>query len=164
MTWLIPGDVLMFARDGFYNRLIRIKTWSRVSHCEVVSLGGAYGAAPLVVASRNSQGVGQYQLDAHGLYCTLRPTSQRFDVEMAMDWFWRNANGQDYDWIGLLAFTSAKFQGKDNGRMFCSEFATRFLRAGGLDPFNGADADAIAPSDFLKNSTFSRLDIAANRV
>src|SRR3712207_7174694 len=48
--------------------------------------------------------------------------------------------GQKYDWFGLLAFTSARFQGQENGRMFCSEFATRYLRAGNVDPFNGYDA------------------------
>jgi hypothetical protein len=157
MTWLLPGDVLLFNRDGFYNRIIRIKTWSRVSHVEVVASGGP---SPMTVASRNGQGVGYYKLDSHGLYCVLRPRSDLvFNQSDAWKWF-LTVNGQGYDWLGLLAFASAKFQGKENGKMFCSELACRYLRAGGIDPFRGADADAIAPSDFLKNSTFNQIDLS----
>jgi hypothetical protein len=164
MRWLQPGDVLLFNRDGLYNRIIRIKTWSRVSHVEVVSFASpVVGAPPLIVASRNSKGVAQYTIDTHGLYCVLRPR-QPFDIAKAMEWFWSEANGQGYDWIGLLSFTSAKFQGKENGKMFCSEFAARFLRSGGIDPFLGCDADAVAPSDFLKNSAFIRIDISPSGV
>jgi hypothetical protein len=149
----MPGDVLLFNRDGFYNRLIQVKTWSLVSHVEIVA--DASAGYPLMAASRNGEGVNLYELDSHGLYCVLRPV-QPFSRATALTWM-RSVQGQKYDWIGLLAFASAKFQGKDNGRMFCSEFACRFLRAGGVDAFNGADADAIAPSDFLKNSCFRKV-------
>jgi hypothetical protein len=152
-----PGDVLLYARQGIYNRLIQIKTWSRVSHVEIVSFPSVNGYAPLVVASRNGIGVGQYQFDRAGLYCVLRPIAP-FDHWAAMDWFWEHANGQGYDWLGLLAFFSAKLQGRENGRMFCSELATRFLRAGGVDPFNGYDADGISPGEFLKSPAFRRID------
>jgi hypothetical protein len=157
---LQPGDVLLFARQGFYNRLIQIKTWSRVSHCEVVVFGGDN---PMTVASRNGVGVGYYKLDPSGLCCVLRPTAP-FDAAAAWEWFSKEAVGQGYDWIGLLAFFSAKWQGKENGRMFCSEFCARYLRAGGVDPFGGADADAIAPSDFAKNGAFRRLPLEVARV
>jgi uncharacterized protein YycO len=148
---LLPGDVLLYNRQGFYNTLIRIKTWSVVSHVAVVLDGFT------MVESRNGKGVGAYDINLDGLYCVLRP-KRRIDIDAAYAWF-ETVNGQGYDWIGLLAFASAKFQGKENGKMFCSEFAARFLRAGGLDPFNGADADAIAPSDFLKNSAFKLVEV-----
>jgi hypothetical protein len=35
--------------------------------------------------------------------------------------------------------------------MFCSEFAMRFLRAGGCDLIPGEDADTIAPRDLTVN-------------
>jgi hypothetical protein len=142
-----PGDVLIYARTGFYARLIRMKTWSVASHCEVVAVGGV---APMTVASRDGQGVGYYELDAHGLYAVLRPVAP-FNPATAWSWF-RSVSGQKYDWIGLLAFFSAKLQGKENNRQFCSEFACRFLRHGGVEPFTPeTDADAVAPSDFLKS-------------
>lgn len=153
MTFL-SGDVLLYARSGVYSRLIQIKTWSRVSHCEVVA---EYGSHPSVVASRNGVGVGEYALDLNGLYAVVRPVVP-FDVHAALQWF-DTVNGQGYDWLGLLAFFSAQRQGRENGKMFCSEFSTRFLRAGGVDPFNGADADAIAPADFLKNSMLVRIPL-----
>ena len=151
--FLQPGDVLLFSRQGFYNRLIMLKTWSKVSHCE------CYTSAGLTVASRNGKGVNIYKMDTTGLACIMRPRVP-FDLKAAMEWYVADAHGQKYDWIGLLAFFSAKWQGKENGRMFCSEFCTRFLRAGGVDPFLGYDADGVAPSDFLKNSAFHKIELS----
>lgn len=143
---MLPGDVLLFSRSGFFARLIQFKTWSRYSHCEVL-IDEAH-----TVASRDGQGVNEYGIDRHGLALVLRPIAP-VDLVAAMAWF-QTVKGQKYDWLGLLAFTSAKLQGKENGRMFCSEFVTRFLRAGGFDPFNGYDADGIAPSEFCKSPSF----------
>lgn len=152
-----PGDVLLFSRGGFFGRIIRFKTWSAVSHVEVVHIGGTANDAPMVVASRNGIGVGYYPIDEHGLYAVLRPINP-FDPVRAWAWF-RTVNGQQYDWLGLLAFTSAKLQGRENGRMFCSEFAVRYLRAGGVEPFTpSTDADAVAPGEFLKSGAFTRVE------
>jgi len=139
---LLPGDVLLFSRKGFFNLLIRGKTWSRFSHVEV-----AVGPAR-VFASRNGDGVGFYKPDLSGLAMVLRP-SMPVDVEKAIQWA-RDSNvvGQPYDWVGLLNFMNARRVGRENGRMFCSEAAVRFLRRGGFDPFPRADADTISPRDF----------------
>lgn len=139
---LLPGDVLLFNRKGFFNRIINVKTWSRFSHVEI-ALGPAR-----VFASRNGQGVGFYPSDLSGLALVLRPTIQ-VDVEKGIAWA-RDTNivGQPYDWWGLLNFTSARRVGRENGRMFCSEAATRFLRKCGFDPFPRVDADEVAPRDF----------------
>ena len=40
------GDLLLYSGSGMFSKLIRIKTWSRYSHCEVVDGFG------LSVASR----------------------------------------------------------------------------------------------------------------
>jgi hypothetical protein len=139
---LKPGDVLLFNRSGTFNWIIRVKTWSRFSHVEV-----AVGPERLF-ASRNGEGVNFYRLDARGLAVVLRPR-EPFDVRAAEHWArFSNVVGQGYDWAGLLNFTYARLASRENGRMFCSEAATRFLRMGGLDPFPGADADTIAPRDF----------------
>jgi uncharacterized protein YycO len=143
-----PGDVLLYSGKGLFSRLIQIKTWSRYSHVEV------YDGSGFSVASRDRIGVGRYPLRMDGLQIVLRPT-QRFHVTKARAWF-RTVDGQPYDWMGLLAFTSARRQGQENWSQFCSEFATRFLRAGGVDPFNGYDADGIAPGEFLKSALLIR--------
>lgn len=142
---LRPGDVLLYTGGSFFSRLIQFKTWSRYSHVEV------YDGEGLSVASRDGQGVGRYPLRMDGLRVILRPLG-KFDVEAARAWF-PTVDGQPYDWFGLLAFTSAKRQGKNNWKMFCSEFACRYLRAGGVDPFSKYDADGIAPGEFIKSST-----------
>lgn len=152
-----PGDVLLYNRPGLYNWIIRAKSWSAVSHCEVVAIGGA---TPLrVVGSRNGKGVDVYPFDSKGLKFVMRPLLM-FDYEAANAWF-RTVQGQGYDWFGLIAFASAKYQGRENGKMFCSEFATRYLRAGSIDPFNAYDADGIAPGEFLKSPVFTKIDPAA---
>lgn len=139
---LLPGDVLLFSRKGFFNTLISIKTWSRFSHVEVV-IGPSR-----VFASRNGEGVSFYPIDLKGLALVLRPT-MTVDIKAGIAWA-RDSNviGQPYDWAGLLNFTNARRVGRENGRMFCSEAATRFLRRCGFDPFPRCDADTIAPRDF----------------
>jgi hypothetical protein len=145
-----PGDVLLFSRQSIFNRLIAWKTWSRYTHVEVVSRW--YPTQVYVAASRNGKGCDVYPADFRGLSLILRP-GRPFNPIRANNWWDRVAVGQGYDWLGLLNFWAAKTRG-NNGKMFCSEAATRYLRAGGFDPFNGDDADRIAPSDFAKNSGF----------
>jgi hypothetical protein len=140
------GDVLLYSGSGFFSRLIQMKTWSKYSHVEV------FDCDDRCVASRDGIGVGRYPFRVDGLRVILRPLP-KFDPAPARLWY-ATVEGQPYDWFGLLAFTSAKRQGKNNWKMFCSEFATRFLRSGGIDPFNGYDADGIAPGEFMKSPTF----------
>lgn len=140
---LRAGDVLLYRGRGLFARLIQIKTWSRYSHVEV---SDGYGYS---VASRDGLGVARYIHRSDGLAMVLRPRHW-FDANAARAWF-ATVDGQDYDWLGLLSFTCAEWQGRQNGRMFCSEFATRYLRAGGIDPFNDYDADGIAPGEFIKS-------------
>lgn len=139
---LLPGDVLLFNRSSTFNWIIRVKTWSRFSHVEVVT------GPTRTFASRNGEGVGFYNVDERGLALVLRPTVP-FDVDAAIKWA-RDTNvvGQGYDWLGLLNFTYARLASRENNKMFCSEAATRFLRRGGLDPFPYNDADTISPRDF----------------
>lgn len=157
---LQPGDVLLYSGTGLVSRLIQLKTWSRYSHCEV------YDRQRTSVASRDGIGVGRYLLRLEGLRVVLRPRVTSLgmltidghtiglDMSTARAWF-DLVNGQKYDWVGLLGFLGTRFQGKSaDDKMFCSEFATRFLRKAGFDPFNGYDADGIAPSEFAKNSEF----------
>jgi len=144
---LRPGDLLLFNRNGFFNKVIRIKTWSHISHVEV--FGHRVNGDSTVYASRNGEGCGYYYMDTDGLAQIIRPTG-KFSIKAAEDWFNREQIWtQGYDYFGLLNFMYARVVGKRNGRMFCSEFAARFLRAGGLDVFGDMDADTISPRDYL---------------
>jgi hypothetical protein len=80
----------------------------------------------------------------------------KFNLNSALAWFLKTAQGQKYDWLGLLRFTwgSSYTKGGMNNKQFCSEFLTRFLRAGGVDPFNGDDADAVPPFMFMISPIF----------
>lgn len=144
---LRPGDVLLYTGEGLFSIVIRVKTWSRYSHIEI------YDGSNVSVASRDGIGVGRYPVRYGQLTMVLRPRAP-FNLEQARAWF-TTVDGQGYDWIGLTSFTIARWQGRQNDRQFCSEFATRYLRAGGIDPFNEYDADGIAPGEFPKSSTLA---------
>lgn len=173
--YLQPGDVLLYGGSGLFNRIIQVKTWSRYSHVEI------YDGRGESLASRNGIGVGRYPSrldDCLAIYRLRVP----FSVNAGRGYF-AECEGEPYDWWGLLAFTSAKWQGKENKKQFCSEFAARYLRraiAGeasrrllesgrgvavrftkgdakllaevGLDPWNGYDADGLAPGEFTKSA------------
>lgn len=110
-----------------------------------VYLGGGESAA-----SRDGLGVAIYPLRTQGLSFVLRPTAP-FNLREALTWFFAHAEGQRYDWLGLLRFAwrAKVVPNRFDNRQFCSEFAARFYRAGGFDPFNKQDADAVAPFMFL---------------
>lgn len=138
---LAPGDVLLYSGTGFWSRLIRIKTWSAISHCELVAEHG-----DVAYASRDGQGVGTYALRSEDLTHILRP---RFVLDMVrVRRFHHACMGQAYDWLGLLRFFTVGAQSQD--KQFCSEYVTRLLRAGDLEPFaHDYDADLVSPGMFL---------------
>lgn len=148
---LRPGDCLLyFSRHSLMDWCVAIKTWNLVSHVEI------YRGEGMSVASRNGIGVNLYNLRRDGLAYVLRPRedSGPLDVTKSQSWFFRTAQGQGYDWLGLLCFTLAVHQGAPD-KMFCSEFATRWYRAGGFRPFAEAyDADLVAPAQFLQSPAF----------
>jgi len=162
-----PGDVLLYSGTGMFSRLIRLKTWSRYSHCEVFDGNG------VTFASRDGVGVNFYPVrpDPPALVLRLRE-GVPFELLAARAWA-RSVQGQGYDWIGLLSFTSAKLQGRNNNKQFCSEALARYFRHGisgaldgvprgdarsleshGLDPWRGRDADAISPEAFNTSPLF----------
>lgn len=135
---LQPGDVLLYAPRGFYGWIIRLKTWHRVSHCEIV-IGQHY-----VAASRDGIGVGKYPLRTDGLIAVLRPKVP-FDLPAAARYI-ESMLGTPYGWGDLLAFFGAS---KDYQGIVCSPFVTEALRAGGVPVFNHEPANAVAPFMFL---------------
>ncbi len=144
---LREGDCLLYGQSDLFGALTCLKTWSDTAHVEI------YAGAGYSVASRNGKGVGRYFTRYDQLLHVLRPKTE-FNHDAAQGWFYREACGQKYDWLGLLCFTLAVKQGAPD-KMFCSEFAAKYYRAGGFDPFHpGWHADKIAPGNFLMSPAF----------
>lgn len=142
---LLPGDCLLYHGSGFFSRLIQIKTWSKISHVEVYVGGGQS------VASRDNKGVNTYPFRTDGLTAVLRPV-QSVDLAAALAWHAKQI-GQRYDWLGLMRFFTIGKQ--SDTRSFCSEYACRFYRRGGFEPFVAdIDADLVAPATFLYSPMF----------
>lgn len=145
-----PGDCLLYTPSSIFGALISVKTWHAISHVEV------YVGDGQSVASRDGQGVNLYPVRTAQLGYVLRPTSP-VDLIQALRWF-AKVKGQGYDWLGLLRFSwrSEYIPAKlTANKQFCSEFATRFYRQGGLDPFPREDADAVAPFEFAYCPVFT---------
>jgi hypothetical protein len=139
---LIPGDCLLYRPSGVFGCIVSFKTWTDLAHVEVYVGGG------LSVASRGVTGVNKYPLRVSKLAYVLRPTLQPVDIEAGLAWFEKSARGQKYDLWGQLLFFQAVKRG-NNGRMFCSEFATRFYRNCGVPCFAPHwDADRVPPAMF----------------
>jgi hypothetical protein len=151
---LQPSDCLLYKPKGFFGWVIAIKTWHAIAHCE------CYIGDGKSVASRDGIGVGEFPLRTTELAYVLRP-NRPFELKLAYDWFSRKARGQGYDWAGLLRFAwrAPVDKLRFNNKQFCSEFCARFYRAGGLDPFNGEDADAVAPCTFKLSPVFDVYEV-----
>jgi hypothetical protein len=145
LSVLMPGDVLLYEGSGFWSWFIKVKTWSDYSHVEVY-IGGHES-----VASRDGEGVGRYHLRVKGLSLVLRP-NEPFDLARGMAWF-ETVQGRPYDWWGLARFFR---MGKySDAKMFCSEFATHFLRQCALCPLAGRyEADKVSPGMFAASPHF----------
>lgn len=134
------GDVLLYSGKGFWSWLIKVKTWSAITHCEMANSDQSS------LASRDGQGVNTYQFRHDRLVAILRPVTplRRLDVLK----FHVRCCGQAYDWLGLLRFVTLGKQSQD--KQFCSEYLVRLLRAGGCEPFTAqTDADLVPPGMLL---------------
>lgn len=134
---LKPGDCLLYRNTwSFIGWVIRVKTWSPVNHVEVY-IGDGH------VISARSTGTRIYPVTFDNLYEVRRPT-ETVDLSAAMKWFMEVANGQGYDWLGLLRFVQL---GKPSLiKQFCSELATRWFRKGKVELFTAeTDADKVSP-------------------
>lgn len=154
-NFIEPGDCLLYRPKGKFGWIIAMKTWHQITHVEVYIGNGQS------VASRDGIGVGLFSWRDTELAYILRPNKD-FQIPPAMDAFYRKYRGQGYDWLGLLRFSmrSPVDKVRFNNKQFCSEFATRFYREGLLDPFNGEDADAIAPFEFLLSPVFTKYEVS----
>ena len=142
---LAPGDVLLYRGRSVWSWLIRVKTWAPVSHVELVAR--AEDGHLVSLASRDGQGVGTYRpIRIPDLYAVLRPARP---LHWEGVWAYHRMHvGDDYDWWGLLRFFTIGRQSEH--KAFCSEYVTRLLRHGGLDPFAVKyDADLVSPGMFL---------------
>lgn len=140
---LRAGDNLIYRPCSLFGYIIAIKTWHwNASHCEM------YAGNGMSLAARSS-GVGAYPTNLSRLSYVLRP-EYPFDFFKAEAWFYKNANGQGYDYLGVFSvFTTLSRHGHPK-RQWCSELMTRLNRAGGLEPFSElTDADTVAPFQFL---------------
>jgi hypothetical protein len=150
---LVPGDVLLYRRSGFFNWLIEHATNSCVSHCEVY-LGDGQTAA-----CRNGVGVDFYPLDLDGLAVVLRPKTS-FDLSRAVA-YQVSVRGQRYDWTGLWRAFAQNAWGRNNTKQWCSENTTTVQRAGTIEPFGEwIPADMVAPGDFLKSTAYRHVWVA----
>lgn len=146
MRGLQRGDILLYNGKSFFSWLIKLKTGAKYSHVEIY-IGNGYS-----VASRDGKGVDIYRTRLSDMEAVLRP-NEPFDYHSGMKWFWKDAFGQKYDWLGLLNFWFAKWQGRDNHKMFCSEFVVRWFREAHYPLFpRSVDADGISPGA-LEHST-----------
>ncbi|HEX3058067.1 MAG TPA: hypothetical protein VHP62_01825 [Usitatibacter sp.] len=145
---ILPGDVLLYAGTGANDWVISIKTWSKVTHCEL-ALSTTESAA-----SRPGLGVHTYPLRVDDLTHILRP-NKTLDM-VGVKTFHQQCLGQAYDWWGLMRFYTLGEQSLD--KQFCSEYLTRLLRHGGFEPFQAEDdADLVAPGTFLYSSCLLRV-------
>lgn len=162
LTRLRTGDLLIYSRDSFFGRAIKIKTWSNYSHVETF-IGGPTGrqthaardSGKLWGKPKPGTGVGFFDIQFDGLVLVRRP-KMPFNLERARDYM-RRVDGERYDVFGIFRFFTIGEQSTD--KQFCSEDATRLARAAGVEPFvERLDADLVSPRDLAMTPAY--MDVA----
>lgn len=146
---LLPGDVLLFRPDNVVGWVTTLKTWHRVGHCE------AYIGHGTVVTSKVPHGTRYYSMSNEvRLFKVLRPI-EPLDLAAGLRWFDAYPK-RPYGWLDLAAFVALPWDGPGE---ICSAVVTMFLRACGLDPFDGEPARDIAPYSFDLSPAFKDYEI-----
>lgn len=142
---LVPGDCLLYSGSGPWSWVIKVKTWSPVSHSEVYIGDGK------TITSREGAGVNVYPLTLEHLHTVLRPEWQP-DMAKMLEWF-GTVRGQKYGyWQALRFFRLGK---EDQTRMMCSPCCARAYRAGSFHAFAGQfDCSLVSPGMFLSSPHF----------
>lgn len=136
---ILPGDILLYDKKGIGNTIIKFVRGEKYSHVAIASRAGK------MMEARQWQRLDEVPIRTEGLAAIYR-TKNQIDFEAGYHWFLTRAKGQKYDWIGLLSFKFAKLQGRNNGKMFCSEFAHRFFKKISYHLFaEDMDSDAVSP-------------------
>lgn len=146
LSRLQAGDCLLYTPSGVFGSLIKLKTWHAISHVEV------YGGDGSSWASRDGLGVGRYPLRTDHLAGAWRPLHP-LNLPAAVAYSVR-MRGTPYGWPELFTFIGITVRGRG---VFCSEFATEWYRAAGMDPFPGEDPQFVAPFEFAINPDFQRV-------
>lgn len=155
MPTILPGDCLTYGVSGWgswiahpFERAVQLSTASPVYHVEVY-------VGDFRSISADYRGVDVFPVNQvrDRLRDVLRPRA-RLNLAAGLAWFAREARGDAYDVWGLVGFGLAR----DNPRAWiCSELATAFYRACGLDVFPGEAAERVYPGRFLTTPLFTRI-------
>lgn len=103
-----------------FNRLIRLWTRSKYSHCEIVMRGGQW-----LSASAMDGGVRLKMIELDLAHWDLIPVPWA-DPTHIWDLFFTH-EGKGYDWLGLLGSQFLPLAIDNPRRMFCSEFCAAAL-------------------------------------
>jgi hypothetical protein len=143
---LKPGDLLFYSGTGFFSRVIKWKTSSEYTHVAVYIGDGKQREF------KEGAGAQEVPLRLKNLAMIRRRVSgwsrEKSDV------YWDEVKGQEYDYIGLYWSFWARQQGRNNYRMFCSEYVVRDDRRAAEVPFlmsEETDADGVTPEDIGKS-------------
>ena len=146
---LQPGDVILYSNNRLISWLIKIKTWSPISHTATYIGNG-------MSAESKWPRVDTYPTETKNVYAVLRPIVP-FNFEAGLDWHVEEAIGQKYDLGGL--FTSFfRPHGRGNiGKMWCSEHTARMAKKMGYFPFGDFDSEKVAPAYFLSSPLYAMI-------
>lgn len=154
---ILPGDILLYDRDGWVNKFIKFKRGEKFSHVAIASQSG------FMLEALQGTTCDERPLRLDGLAGILR-TKEPIDFEVGYEWFLKVAKGQAYDWVGLLSFAFARFQGRTNNKMFCSEFVVRFFAKLNCPLFaDDTDADAVSPGLIPYSAALFKVWIRADK-
>lgn len=134
-------------KGTLFNRLIRLWTRSKYSHCEIVlsahneSLVVDDSGAVWLSASAMDGGVRSKEIELNLEHWDLIPVP--WADRARIDWVFQQHRGKGYDWLGIF-FSQLLASGlHSRSRMFCSEFCAAALGFANPQLFSPAQLRAV---------------------
>ena len=151
---LKPGDLMLYApvpwrydpADAALGRIIADKTGRYKSHAEVY--WGRDDKGRYISFAARAQGVGYYPSCFDATLACVRRVPGMFD-RAAVDRALKGDVGKPYEIPGLFAFFDP-WRVPHHVIRVCSPMATKYVRAGGLEPLNpDCGSELVAPGDLF---------------
>jgi uncharacterized protein YycO len=158
-----PADLFFTTSDSIVSRAIRLRTWGRFSHVQIITNPESEPAGKIEVISADAEGVVCRDIREHEWenYEILTYPEMTEEERINVVKFSLQQVGRPYDFVGLGSFLLYKEMQNDS-RWFCSELVYVAYKKAGIRLQRRVKQDFISPRDLYMSPLLKPIDKEVN--